>query len=173
MFQHHLDHIYYYHYYNLLFLNHQYLSNQPILTMQLPFYLTFFNIPFDFWRTYFFLILLDTKRNLFGSVITFTLFGALIAIPSSDGISISSSTVIVSIGDLKSSSIVVVSTKGSFTSIIPFEIFLISCLSSLSNSPYSIQISSVWVFLNGLSSSKILSIKLMVSSCIFVQSLSY
>ena len=108
---------------------------------------------------------MDAKRNLFGSVIIFTFFGTSIAIPSSDGISVSSSIVIVSMGDLKSSSIM--SAKGSFTSLISFEISLMSCLSSLSNSLSSIQMSYVSIFLRGLFSSKILSIKLVESSCNF------
>ena len=95
----------------------------------------------------------------------FFFFFVSIAIPSSNGISTSSSIVIVSMGDLKSSSIM--SAKGSFTSLISFETSLMSCLSSLSNSLSSIQMSYVSIFLRGLFSSKILSIKLVESSCNF------
>ena len=59
------------------------------------------------------------------------------------------------------------STKGSFTSIISFEISLMSCASSLSNSLSSIQMSSGSIVLKGLSSSKISSMKLIASSCNF------
>ena len=58
--------------------------------------LTFFRLPFCLCLPYFLLILLEASRNLFVSVINFTFSGASIAITSPDGMSVSSSILIVS-----------------------------------------------------------------------------
>lgn len=81
------------------------ISTVIIISFQIPglhFYLAaflfaFFKLPFCLCFWYFCLILLEAKRNLFGSVIIFTFLGASIAIPLSDGIQMSSSRLIVSI----------------------------------------------------------------------------
>ena len=110
-------------------------------------------------------------------VIIFTLWMVSVTIPSSDGMSMSSSILIISM----LSGIVIVSTgslilklmssktvpSGFATSDITFETFLIVCVSSLSNKSSSLQMSSVLILLNRLPSSKMSSIKLIASVCDF------